>query len=368
MKRVSLIVASNVIFLSVLLGLVLISCGERTATVTTVFTVSEDTTQYLPTTTENSYSITALALGEKISFTPTSMKVKFFTVRVDTGFVFCTGTQPTYEGPHIFVVAEEYFPDEENEHVPSFELIGKSAFESLASFSGTADEWSFDEYQSILVNAYAIISGVVNAGGTQYTFDNLKAEFGAYYLGLAGCIVMPQPFLVDEGHNPTISIIFDVENCATLENFPGSGHGTPVPGYNDIYVDLTQLVFALYGAEGDPVVDKYEVVLDSDVFGDHTTWYLKVLTVTDQEGNLADVRWHTVYREGYSGDTWEPDDLVYPLITNVEENTYSIKVHPDWYNELPGENPLEFPAFKLEDHAGTLIYDGNNYTYTATKR
>ena len=364
MKRVSLIAASNVIFLSILLVLIFISCGERTATVTTVFTVSEDTTQYLPTTTENSYSIAALGPGEKISFTPTYLKVELITVRINTDPLFCTGSM-NGDSPHILVVANPYFEGQENQDLDSFELIGKSAFENLASFSGTADEMHFTEYQSILVNSPdATISGDINVGGTQYTFDNLKEDFGTTIAGpLGSCIAMSQPILIDEEHNPTIYVIFDVENCATLSDTTARD-GWPVPGYTDIYVDLNHLLFTLYAAEGEPVVDKYEVVLDSDVFGDHTTWYIKVLTVSNPDGNLADVRWHTVFREGYNGDTWDPDHLVYPLITNVEESTYSIKSNPEWYPDIP----LEFPAFKLEDHAGTLIYDGDNYTYTATKR
>jgi hypothetical protein len=352
MKRVCLIVVSNVILISVLLGLIIISCGERAATVTTIFTVSEYTTQYLPTTTENSFSIAALGSGEKISFTPTSIKVKIDDLRLNTSSDWCSGRGE--ESPYIMVTSHPYIEQD----LGGFELIGKSAFESLASFSVTVNEMQFDEYQYPSLNAHTIISGVVNESGTQYTLYDVYGE------GIQECNVMPQPIIVEEEYTPTLLIIFDVENCATLKNGDLQPYGGPVPGYDNIWVNVENLIYALYVGEGEPIVDKYEVVLDSDVFGDHTAWYLKVLTVVDPDGNLTDVKWHTVYRVGFSGDTWDPDHLVYPLITAVDENTYSIKSNPDWYEEIP----LEFPAFKLEDHAGTLIYDGDNYTYTATKR
>lgn len=47
MKRIYLIIAIGAISLSVLLSLVFINCGGKTTTVTTIFTVSEDTTQYV---------------------------------------------------------------------------------------------------------------------------------------------------------------------------------------------------------------------------------------------------------------------------------------------------------------------------------
>ena len=212
------------------------------------------------------------------------------------------------------------------------------------------------------------VSGVVDVGGTQYTFDNLKVEVPLHE-GTT-CVELPQPVRVDEEHNPVILVIFDVEKCAYLANSPFPIFGSaPVPGYNDIYVNVEHLIFDPYFGESEPTVDKYEVVLDSDDFGDHTTWYLKLGTSIDQDGNLAGAKWHTVYREGYSGGTWIPDYLDVPLITYVEENTYSIKNDPDKFPEYySGEYELQFPAFKLEDHSGTLIYYNDNYTYTATKQ
>lgn len=362
MKRISLLIARGIIFLSILLGLVLISCG-KSATVTTIITVSEDTTQYLPTTTENSYSITSLAPNERISFTPTYLNLGIAFLGISHRG-YCAGKADNTVGIPVTEGGQDY-GYANPEYV---ELIGKSAFENILSFSVTVDEDLFGDWQSIMITFFDVtVSGVVDVGGTQYTIDNLNIEVPLHE-GTT-CVEMPQPVRIDEEHNPVILVIFDVENCAYLTNSPSFYGGAPVPGYNDIYVNVEHLVFDPYFGESEPTVDKYEVVLDSDDFGDHTTFYLKVVTIIDQEGNLSGAKWHTVYREGYSGGTFIPDYLDCPLLTYVEENTYSIKNDPDWVPEAYLEEySIQFPAFKLEDHSGMLNYGGGNYTYTATKR
>jgi len=136
-----------------------------------------------------------------------------------------------------------------------------------------------------------------------------------------------------------------------------------------VKLNIENLLFAPYVGEGEPVVQKYYVVLETDKFGDPSLWYMDVVAYLDGAGNLLNIGWQTVFRPGYVTISWrpfEPGRGLTHIITEVDQNIYSIEHDPD----TPGYGPtsLMFPAFHLAPHRGTLVVGGISYTYSASQR
>jgi len=220
------------------------------------------------------------------------------------------------------------------------ELIGNKAFSNLLTFTTEVNENLFGSYQGILLlygedapagggypEAYATISGTVSAGGTEYIISDLKVPLGTSGIDLN----MVKSVTIDENNEAVVKVIFDVENCAFLIHNPTTPQSALIPGGGDLGVVIDNLLFSPYVGNNNPTVDKYEVVLNTNDFGDNTKWYLKVVTFIDEEGNLVGGYWQTVYKEGFVDvqPGFAPGMLYQPLLKKEADNTYSIQDNPE---------------------------------------
>ena len=353
----------------VVLGIFIAGCGggstatvELTVSVTEGLSTASSAGQVLPADGD------PLQAGQRISFTPSSMKVRI------RGAYLCPELVPLNGGfncsiPQIDLVGD---PTE-------IELVGGEAFADLLTISAGVGNSLYGDYRGTLLlygegtptmpgeGSFALISGTVTlASGYSYVITDVPVEMQTTGITLS----LPTAVTVDENVTSSFQVLFDIDDVAhlglTTETF--GPLATPLPDDPTVSVGVDQLILLPFAGDQPPTVEKYDVELTSGDFGDPQTWYLKTTVFLDAASELVSVGWQVNYRDDFAGalTAFSPGLPFVPVITKTG-STYSISEDPST-SLTPDDRRLSFPAFELADHTGVLDYGATSYDYTATKR
>lgn len=320
-----------------------------------------------------SASSVGTASGDRVSFTPTSMEI-----RVQGMYLAEEGAYDATAGGVVGVSGTREFGVFDHGTATNIELVGRTAFSPLLEESAMVGADLFGDYENIKVlygenmvgggieesNVY--ISGSVCVDDAPVTFTDLKVPMGSTGIGLN----MPNKVTVSDESPAVVQVLFDIENYPYFIRHSGDPYYplVKIPDTTDIYVVANNPPFLPYAAAGDPQVENYKVTLSDTSFGPVDKWYLKVLAFKDEAGTLVAVQWYPVYEgdftPGEGGAVFDPGMLYMAELNSTAANTYSIR-NAD--TMTVDERALQFSAFILGTHTGTLKYGATDYSYSAQK-
>lgn len=270
-----------------------------------------------------------LALNERVSFTPTSMKIYLEEAYLNT-------TYPSSNGNQIHIPLGE-----------EIDLIGQDALVDLLHQDIEIDSAKFDNYTRIHLELQdtAVVSGIINIRNIDYEFTDLKISMGLS--GVGGCI--PDTIRIEEKVDATVTALLDVENSFAIEKAEDGDIGVHLS--DTVGVNIQNAILLPYAGEVTPVVEKYVITWDSEAAQHH---YLEVIALKNGSGQLANIGIRNVYTEGFnrSMGAFQPASWLDVQFTETEPGVYEIHDNAD-QSDAP---MISFPAFQLEDHAGTFNY------------
>ena len=285
----------------------------------------------------------SLTDADQVSFTPTSLKVTieeiYLSDQVTNGDTAPMGTRQV--------------------HVPinkEVELIDQSAFGVLAEGSSNdIDKKNFGDYAGVLVTYSTIkLSGTIPAYGV--TISDYKIDVGSsgYALNL------PTAVTVDENTAPTVRALFAVDGCAFVTTESGA---STFDGKHTVRLNKQMLL--PFAGDVNPTLERYDVTLDSDSYGDKSKYKLRVVVFRDTSGAVASAGWYAIYAAGFKNlsTAFSPGRLENNL-TVKGDGSYKFKTNPA--SDPPGKS-LTIEYFQLSTHNGSLVYGDTSVAYSARK-
>ncbi|MBD3275560.1 MAG: hypothetical protein GF372_09630 [Candidatus Marinimicrobia bacterium] len=289
-----------------------------------------------------------LALNERVSFTPTSMRIFLEEAYLNT-------TYPPGNGNQIHIPISQ-----------EIDLIGQDALVDLLYQEVEIDSAEFDNYTRIHLELQdsAVVSGSVTIQNVDYAFSDLKISMGLS--GVGGCI--PDTLRIEEEVDATVTALLDVENSFAIERADDGDIGVHLS--DTVGVNIQNAILLPYAGEVAPSVEKYVITWDSDAAQYH---YLEVVALKNGSGKLANIGIRNVYTEGFnrSMGAFQPASWLDVQFTETEPGIYEIHDNAE-QNDAP---MISFPAFQLQDHQSTFDYTDpfddvttqQRMSYTATK-
>lgn len=316
---------------------------EKDGTVNTVVSVTETTVASSLT----GLNLLALGKDERVSFTPSSMKITAKSVSINESM--------TTDGVFANTAGREAGTDINKE----VELIGQEAFSALASGQNdSVGKDSFGDFlgSKFLHNGIVKVSGELTVAGVDYSFSDLDVQLN----GTGIAVGLTGPVTLDENNTPTLRVLFDVEDALYLQQDAPNPNRGLIPD-TDIYVVAENINFIPYAGNDTPTFEKYEVRVDGDDFGDSNLFYLRISILKNAAGAVVGGVWNSIYAYGFNSPSWEPLPLNSNLITKNADGTYILCS----YTNVP-ERLLLFEKFELGSHSGTFALGSKVYNYTAT--
>jgi hypothetical protein len=373
-----MILTAAVVFTGCDLGSSSSSKSVRSATVKAVVAVTTPAgaaaSSFQPSEVGCAGDTVGAANGDRVSFTPTSMKIRMLGM-----YLAEVGAYDADAGGVVGVPGTREIAVFAHNTATNIELVGQTAFSALYEQEATVGQDDFGDYENIKVlygenmvgggidesNVY--ISGSVCVGSTAVSFTDLKLPMGSTGIALN----MPRKVAVSDAAEAVVQVLFDVQNYPYFIRHAGDPYYplVKIPNTTDIYVVGGNPPFLPYAAAGDPQVEHYKVTLTDPSFGLVDKWYLKLLAFKDEAGALVAVQWYPVFEAGFTltgeQNAFDPGMLYMAELISTVANIYSIK-NADTMTAVPERN-LQFSAFTLGDHTGTLKYADTDYAYSAQK-
>lgn len=318
--------------------------------------------------------VDAASLGRALSRNP-----EFFTtVLSDTGmdygdFISFTPEEVLMYVRQITLMAAWVYYGEENPggHNPGWlelpidttiDLVSVGALNTLFDYTYHIPDTFFNEYvaMEILVDHDLRISGTVEAKNTTYTLDETVYTFNGIER-----YAFDDTVVVDINNFPTLRIIFDAENTAVLSKLDHWGPDVDGPPEDpDIALVMENaLILAFEGTE-ELSIERYAVYPDNSPEGSES--YVQVVLGVVPPDVPRLFNWVSVFN-GRDGDVLQPARLIAPQIIDHGDGSYSLEEDRAKYPVPENDRELGFPAFRREDHNGTLLFNGEEVSYTAVK-
>ena len=329
-------------FLLIVIGMMILtqSCGELTnSEVTTNLNLKVEVTddfeggvaQSLPKSSvlQKVNGDNGLELNERVSFTPTSMKIYIKSADLFTDY-------ESEAGNHIFIPLDQ-----------EIELIGQKALVDLIYQNVEVDSAEFDDYIGIQLELRDTVkvSGTVTVRNRDYTFRDLKISLG--FSGVGGCI--PDTIHIDGEVDETVTALLDVENSFVIEKAADGDIGVHIA--DSIGVNIQNAVLLPYAGNKKPTVEKYIVTWDAAADHNH---FLEVIALTNGYGKLSNIGIRNVFQEGFTRyqNAFQPASWLDVRFIEIEPGVYQIYDSDD----QSGAPMITFPAFELDSHEGTFDY------------
>lgn len=271
-----------------------------------------------------------LELNERVSFTPTSMKIYIKSADLFTDY-------KSEAGNHIFIPLDQ-----------EIDLIGQEALVDLLYQDVEVDSAEFDDYIGIQLELRDTVnvSGTVTVRNRDYTFNDLKISLG--FSGVGGCI--PDTIHIEEEVDVTVTALLDLENSFVIEKASDGDIGVHIA--DSIGVNIQNAVLLPYAGNEKPTVEKYIVTWEEAVAHNH---FLEVIALTNGSGKLSNIGIRNVFLEGFTRyqNAFQPASWLDVRFTEIEPGVYQISDRDD----QGGAPMIAFPAFELASHEGTFDYD-----------
>jgi len=272
---------------------------------------------------------TGLLLNERVSFTPTSMKIYLESADLFTDY-------NSEAGNHIFIPLDQ-----------EIELIGQEALVDLLYKDLEVDSAEFDDYTGIQMELRdtVSVSGTVTVRNRDYTFNDIKISLG--FSGIGGCI--PDTIHIEEEVDATVTALLDVENSFVIEKAWDGDIGVHIA--DSIGVNIQNAVLLPYAGNEKPTVEKYIVTWEDAVAHNH---YMEVIALKNGSGKLSNIGIRNVFLEGFTRykNAFQPASWLDVHFTEIKPGVFQISDRDD-QREAP---MIAFPAFELASHEGTFDY------------
>lgn len=279
-----------------------------------------------------------------VSYTPDSMQMTFHSISI------CQDDMTTC----IEIPAP----------VEPLELIGLDPFATI--FDGEVeielDQYGTYSHLHLAVDNQVHLSASFVVNGKTYEYEDIQLElqWGGFDLELNN------PLTVDGSSELAIGVVLDLEDIMLLWRIEGGGDGVLVDAETSAYTVFNPPIILPYVGDTTPVLEQYFVTFNTDTFGDNSLYYLRVDLLFDGQGDVTVAGWCPVMVEGYNQNVgFEPAMLQVQEITKISNTVWGIKDINDDPTTL--DRAMEFPAFELADHTGTLYYGTQTIEYDAIK-
>ena len=278
-----------------------------------------------------------------VSYTPDSMKITFHGISI-------------YQDDNTAI--EIPAPAE------AIELIGLDSFATIFESEVEISEDQYGEYSSLhlSLNNNVTLSALFEVNGKTYEYEDIQLElqWGGFDLNLIN------PVTVDEASEIVIGVVLDLEDILLLWRIDSGGDGVLVDEDTNAYTVFNPPIILPYVGEVTPTMEQYYITFNTDAFGDNSLYYLRMDLLFDEQGDLTVAGWCPVMVEGYNQIVgYEPAMLQAQEITKISDTVWGIKDIND--EPAAADRVLEFPAFELADHSGTMNFGENTYEYEAIK-
>lgn len=278
-----------------------------------------------------------------VSYTPNSMKMTFHSITI-------------YQDGETFI--EIPAPDE------PLELIGLDPFATIFESDVEIEPDQFGVYSSLhlAIDGPITLSASFVVNGKTYEYEDIELElpWGGFDLDLIN------PVTVDENSEIVIGVVLDLEDILLLWRIDSGGDGVLVDEETNAYTVFNPPIILPYVGNAPPEMQQYYVSFNTDTFGDNSLYFLRVDFFFDGQGDMTVAGWCPVMVEGYNQNFgFEPAMLQAQEITKISDTVWGIKdIGGD---PITQDRAMEFPAFELADHTGTLYYGTQTFEYEAIK-
>lgn len=294
--------------------------------------------------------------GDFISFTPEEVLMHVHYISLATGWAFYDEGHPGGDAPPGWLV----LPID-----TTIDLVSVGELNTLFDYTYSIPDTFFNEYvaMAIHVDHDLRISGIVHAKNSTYTLDKTVFTFN----GIEE-YVFDDTVAVDINNFPTIRIIFDAEKTAylmKLDDRPPDTDGPPEDPHVAVIME-NALIMAFEGDE-EVSIERYAVYPENSPPNSES--YVQVVFGVTAPDVPRLFNWVSVFN-GKDGDVLQPAGLRAPLIIDNGDGTYTLKEDRVRCPLPEGTIPyseLEFPAFQRVNHSGTLIFEGEEFSYIAVK-